>query len=367
MNEIESIAFYLPQFHPINVNDKKWGKGFTEWTNVAQAKPLYKGHIQPLLPSDLGFYDLRVPEVRIEQARLAEEAGIKAFCYWHYWFGNGRRVLERPFNEVLESGQPDFPFCLAWANGSWTGKWKGLGKQILIEQTYPGVEDYEQHFISLIPAFSDNRYYKVRGKNLFVIYGTHDLPDSSLFIETWRTLALKNNLPDFYFVGVKDAPLTNMEIYDGWIKNQPTIIGSLSHPGLFEKAIYKFTTLDLMKLIRYGTVRGPRIYPYKLYVKYSYNLPLSDKEYPNVLPNWDNTPRIAGNGMVLHGSTPDLYGVLLEKAITLVEKKENKLIFIKAWNEWAEGNMLEPSIQFGDQYLGITKSVLLKYNNIESE
>src|SRR3954453_14122667 len=140
------IAFHLPQFHPIAENDEWWGRGFTEWTNVAKAQPLFRGHEQPRLPADLGFYDLRVPETRKHQAALARAAGIEGFCYWHYWFGNGRRILERPFAEVLEAGEPDFPFCLAWANQSWTGIWHGNPKSVLMHQEYPGREDEAAHF-----------------------------------------------------------------------------------------------------------------------------------------------------------------------------------------------------------------------------
>ena len=160
------IAFYLPQFHPIPENDEWWGKGFTEWTNVAKARPLFRGHHQPLVPADLGFYDLRVPETREAQASLAREYGIEAFCYYHYWFA-GKRILERPFDEVLASGQPDFPFCLCWANQSWTGVWHGAPNKVLIEQTYPGQDDHRRHFEYLLPAFADRRYLRVEGKPVF--------------------------------------------------------------------------------------------------------------------------------------------------------------------------------------------------------
>ena len=166
------LAYYLPQFHPIPENDEWWGKGFTEWTNVGKAKPLFPGHYQPHVPADLGYYDLRVPETREAQAQMAREYGIEGFVYWHYWFGNGKRLLERPFNEVLESGKPDFPFALAWANETWSGFYHGLRdeKQILIEQTYPGEEDYIAHFNALLPAFKDKRYITCDGKPIFVIY-----------------------------------------------------------------------------------------------------------------------------------------------------------------------------------------------------
>src|SRR5215467_5970675 len=134
------IAFYLPQFHPIPENDVWWGKGFTEWTNVTKARPLFSGHYQPRLPADMGYYDLRVPEVREAQAQLARNAGIEGFCYYHYWF-DGKRLLERPFTEVVASGKPDFPFCLCWANQTWSGIWHGNPERKLIEQTYPGPED----------------------------------------------------------------------------------------------------------------------------------------------------------------------------------------------------------------------------------
>ncbi|MDJ0634982.1 MAG: glycoside hydrolase family 99-like domain-containing protein [Xenococcaceae cyanobacterium MO_188.B29] len=183
-NNIKAIAFYLPQYHPIPENDKWWGKGFTEWTSVAKAKPLFKDHYQPHLPADLGFYDLRLPEVRQAQADLAREYGIYGFCYYHYWF-NGKRLLERPFNEVLESGKPDFPFCLCWANENWTRRWDGQDREILIEQKYSVVDDRE-HIKSLISAFKDPRYIKIDGKPLFLIYRVNSLPDPSLTQKIWR-------------------------------------------------------------------------------------------------------------------------------------------------------------------------------------
>ncbi|MBR1455274.1 MAG: glycoside hydrolase family 99-like domain-containing protein, partial [Lachnospiraceae bacterium] len=190
------IAFYLPQFHPTPENDKFWGKGFTEWTNVAKAKPLFKGHHQPHIPADLGFYDLRMPEVRDAQAKLARDAGIEGFCYWHYWFGNGKQFLQKIFDEVVESGKPDFPFCVGWANHSWNNKnWVNtptFSKDYYIaEQTYPGAEDNEKHFYSLLKAFKDPRYIKVDGKLLFYIFAPLKFPNVSAFISQWNELAKK--------------------------------------------------------------------------------------------------------------------------------------------------------------------------------
>ena len=184
------LAFYLPQFHPIPENDEWWGRGFTEWRNVAKARPLYGRHYQPRIPADLGMYDLRVPETRAAQADLARAYGVEAFCYWHYWFA-GRRILERPFNDVLRMKEPNFPFCLAWANQTWTGIWHGLHDKILIEQTYPGREDYIAHFRAVLPAFLDDRYVRVDGKPLFYVYVPKELPNSREFTDLWRELALE--------------------------------------------------------------------------------------------------------------------------------------------------------------------------------
>ena len=173
--DIRPIAIYLPQFHPVPENDLWWGKGFTEWTNVVKAKPLFKDHYQPHLPADLGFYDLRVPEVREAQANLAREYGIFGFCYYHYWF-NGKRILEKPFEEVFESGKPDFPFMLCWANENWTRSWDGGNNEILLEQKYCH-EDDKKHIQSLIPYFKDKRYIKANGKPVIAIYRSTLLPD----------------------------------------------------------------------------------------------------------------------------------------------------------------------------------------------
>ena len=184
-NIIRPIAFYLPQFFPTKENDLWWEPGFTEWTNVARAVPLFKGQYQPRIPRDLGFYDLRVPETREKQVMLAKEAGIEGFCYWHYWFGNGRRLLADVFHDVVISGKPDFPFCLCWANHSWYKKtWDPTKPNtLLIEQTYPGTKDYEAHFYEMLPAFKDSRYMKVDGKLIFGVFAPNDIPDTNLFFD----------------------------------------------------------------------------------------------------------------------------------------------------------------------------------------
>ena len=195
------IAFHLPQYHPIPENDRWWGTGFTEWTNTAKAKPLFPDHYQPHVPSDLGFYDLRLPESRLAQAELARRYGIEGFCYYEYWFG-GKRLLERPFEEILDSKQPDFPFCICWANETWTGIWHGAPNRVLIEQTYPGLDDHKAHFASWQRAFNDSRYIKVDGKPVLVIYRPEKLPDAKQVTQFWRTLAQEGGFPGLYMIGV---------------------------------------------------------------------------------------------------------------------------------------------------------------------
>lgn len=347
---IRAIALYLPQYHPIPENDMWWGKGFTEWTNMAKAKPLFPGHHQPNIPADLGFYDLRLPETRLAQAELAKKYGIEAFCYYHYWFA-GKRILERPFNEVLESNEPDFPFCLCWANQTWSGVWHGAPNSILIEQTYPGIEDHKHHFQYLLRAFKDHRYLKVDGKPLFVIFQPRELPDSLRVTDCWRELALAAGLPGLYLVGQHNGS-------NDWI---PKVAGfdaiynvKLPKPWSQKKGLvgyFKRITKEYLPFLDF-----PSIHSYQKVVnKISFNQTKDVDTYPCVIPNWDNTPRSGTNGLVLYGSTPKVFRRHLQKSLDFVRNlpTERRFIFIKSWNEWAEGNYLEPDLRFGTQYLEV--------------
>jgi len=356
---VRLIAFYLPQYHPIPENDEWWGKGFTEWTNVAKAKPLFRGHYQPHLPADLGFYDLRVPETRTAQAEMAREYGIEGFCYWYYWFA-GKRLLERPFCEVLESGKPDFPFCLAWANQTWSGVWHGAPDKILIKQTYPDIEDYKSHFYAVLDAFADDRYVTIEGKPVFVVFVPHQLPEPRRFTDCWRDLAIKSGLKGLYFVGMGgQAWVPEKNGFDASILSQPGVFfsrQSRSH-NYFDKISKKLTGKDLKQLYREIYSR-PTVYLYRNVIKYLLPPLARDfEQYPCVIPNWDNTPRSFIRGVVFHNSTPELFRSHLREAIEQVVSREldKRLIFIKAWNEWAEGNYLEPDQRFGRAYLEVVK------------
>jgi lipopolysaccharide biosynthesis protein len=355
------IAFYLPQYHPIPENDLFWGKGFTEWTNVTKAKPLFPGHRQPNLPGDLGFYDLRVPEVRQAQADLARTYGIEGFCYWHYWFGDGRQVLERIFNEVLESGKPDFPFCLAWANETWNRSWHGEEEEILIEQKYPGEEDYRRHFEFLLKAFRDPRYVRVDGKPLFVIYNPEELPNPKAVITLWKKLAVEAGLPGLYVPGVC---LENFSLdesgLDARILPQPGLFMHLKadgwHPGIRPSLMVRAYRKIWNKI--YPALPFPRIYSYPKKAKMYVNLPrCDDREIPCVMSNWDNTPRCSKRGIRFIHATPEQYRMVLRKSIAEVADRppEHRLVFLKSWNEWAEGNQLEPDRRFGHGFLKATR------------
>jgi hypothetical protein len=358
-NKVRLVAFYLPQFHPIPENDEWWAKGFTEWTNVAKARPLFKGHHQPQVPADLGFYDLRVPEARAAQADMARRHGIEGFCYWHYWFA-GKRLLERPFQEVLGSGEPDFPFCLAWANESWTGVWNGQPNKILVEQTYPGEDDYVRHFHALLDAFCDDRYIRIDGKPLFVVYMPDSLPDPRRFTDLWNELAVKVGLQGIYFVGIVERPWSETPGFDAYTYHLP---------GTFLKTLPKRKLDRLVKTLRGRSVGGylgnhsrlPLTADYASLIDNALkSIRFGPGHYPSVLPNWDSTPRHGRKGLVLLDSSPELFRVHLREAIAVVQSREpnQRLIFVKSWNEWAEGNYLEPDSCFGDGYLEVIREEL---------
>ena len=378
------IALYLPQFHPIPENDKWWGKGFTEWTNVVKAKPLFKGHYQPHLPADLGFYDLRLPEVREQQAELAKEAGIEGFCYYHYWFGNGKELLERPFNEVLASGKPDFPFCLCWANHDWTNKtWtkgKTYKKDSMIMKMEYSTEDHVRHFNHLLPAFKDSRYIKVDGKPLFAVWAPKDIPEVKKFIELWQVLAKQNGLPGIHFVGYT----VNASGRSANNKNKLSLYETNKAADHYN-AILK---LGFDAVMSSGLSRGQAMCQSKLKMLIFYLMnktffPISNRcdyakamknyytkedswenVYPTLLPQWDRTPRAGIATNPLTHSTPEKFEKTIEKALDIIKEKqsEHQILFLKAWNEWGEGNYVEPDDKFGHGWLNAIKNAIKKFN-----
>ena len=295
----KALAFYLPQFHPIPENDEWWGKGFTEWTNVAQARPLFPGHYQPHVPGELGYYDLRIPEVREAQAELARSHGVFGFVYYHYWF-NGRRLLNRPFDEVLESGSPDFPFALCWANEKWTRTWDGESGRVLIAQEYSEADDLA-HIRWLASAFADPRYIKIDGRPLMLVYRPSDLPDPKRTTDLWRREAERLGFPDLYLCWV-----------EGW--SRPT--GGPEKFG-FDATVGFVEFLELRRLFTAeASMRGHRILDYVSTYEARLNRPPHPwKHFPAVTVGWDNTARHASNATLFESATPEHYRRWLAGAV----------------------------------------------------
>jgi lipopolysaccharide biosynthesis protein len=359
------LAFYLPQYHPIPENDHWWGQGFTEWTNVVKAKALFPGHHQPHLPSDLGFYDLRVPEVREAQADMAQRYGVSAFCYYHYWF-HGRRLLDRPFDEVLTSGRPDFPFCLCWANESWTRSWDGGDREVLMTQRH-SAEDDLAHIEHLLPAFQDRRYVRIGGKPLFLVYRTELLPDPIRTAEIWRERAHRTGIGDLYLVRVESfVSDTDPKAigFDAAVEFAPD--WRVLPAPRFRRERWDLLARVQHHLRRIGLIPklylNHSIYPYELLLNRMLNKPrVTYKRFSCVTPGWDNSARRARNSTIFCGSTPRLYENWLRTTIrdTLdTFQGDERIVFVNAWNEWAEGNHLEPDQLWGRAYLDATANAV---------
>lgn len=366
------IAFYLPQFHPVDINDKYWGKGFTEWTNVAKAKPLYPGHYQPQIPADLGFYDLRLPQVREAQAEMAREAGVEGFCYWYYWFGKGKKVLEMPINEVLKTKKPDYPFCIGWANHDWSNKtWQkssNFKKEIVfLKQEYLGKEDYTSFFYDVLPFFEDSRYIHIDNKPVLYIYDPESIPDQELFIDLWNELAIKNGLEGVYIIARANA-ISHIKIgkkkellsetADLYEKLMSKGYNALN-PDAFKRAelISRGALLKAKRIVqRKFTGYALHRYDYKKLMD-NYYMPEDRLEYiyPQIMPRKDKTPRAGRNALVYSGSTPELFRKYVRVALDCIKDKEyeHKVLFLNSWNEWGEGSYMEPDIRYGHQYLDV--------------
>lgn len=352
---LKPIAFYLPQFHPIPENDRWWGEGFTEWTNVKKAKPLFKNHYQPHVPTDLGYYDLRDEQVRIKQAELAREYGIYGFCYWHYWFGAGKRLLEKPAKDFLKSGKPDFPICFAWANQTWSGIWHGAPDRVLIRQEYLGKGDDESHFNEVLPYFMDSRYIRIDDKPLFLIYRPFDHPYLDEFIDHWNSLASKAGLKGIHFLGISYQRVNPFKNLSGFAFHDQFL--RKGKFNFFEKATKKLTKKypnEILSLLTKGCI----VTSYQELVKRTHNHKMELGNFPTLHTGWDNTPRSGKRGIVHHDFSLELLKVQLEKMIDSMNENQEPIFFIKSWNEWAEGNYLEPDLRFQKGKLETIKSVL---------
>jgi 2-polyprenyl-3-methyl-5-hydroxy-6-metoxy-1,4-benzoquinol methylase len=350
LTDIRLIAFLLPQYHPIPENDEWWGKGFTEWTNVAKAQPNFAGHYQPHRPADLGYYDLRLPEARQQQADLARAAGIHGFCYYHYWFG-GHRLLERPLNDVLALGEPDFPFCICWANENWTRRWDGLESAVLMAQKHSD-EDDAAFIRSLLPTLKDRRYIRINGRPLVIVYRMSLLPDPKRTANIWRSIAREAGLGELY--------LAYVQSFDSWARNEkpsdfnfdaavefpphgcgvPSTVPVQGLDPAFKGAIYDYPLTAQQTLMK-----GLPSYPM----------------FRGVMPSWDNTARKQHASHIFVNTSPDAYEEWLSQALRFTDtfaQGDERIVFINAWNEWGEGNHLEPDVKYGHAYLDATRRAL---------
>lgn len=350
---VRPIALYLSQFHQIPENDEWWGKGFTEWTNTRKAQPLFAGHYQPQIPGELGYYDLSDPAVLERQAALAREYGIHGFCFYYYWF-NGKRLLEKPIETMLASRHPDFPYCFMWANESWSRRWDGLGENILMAQEH-SYEDDLNFIRNLIPAFQDSRYIKINGRPLLIIYRIGKFTPQS--IEIWRDECRKAGLGEIYIA----ATLAPLPVEDSLGARDPRLFGcdaamefpphGVNAPVINERIKepvpdFQGKVLDYLEAAAHYISRPPAEYPV----------------FRGVMTAWDNTARRRNAAHVFYPHSPELYGYwltsIVEQTIQRHANPEERLIFINAWNEWAEGAHLEPDEQFGRRFLEETRKSL---------
>jgi len=358
---VRLIAFHLPQFYPIPENDEWWGPGFTEWRNVVRARPLFPGHYQPHLPADLGFYDLRLPETRAAQAEMAAAHGISGFCYYHYWF-NGRRLLERPVDEILRSGTPRLPFCLCWANENWSRRWDGQEHELLMAQSY-SPEDDRAHIRHLLPAFADDRYIRVDGRPLFLVYWMAALPDSRRTADIWREEAQRAGVGDLYLVAVESHDAVGDPRpygFDAAVEFAPEW-RAMGSPKYYTER-YDLRARVYRRLRQRGWL-SPAYWEHSIYSYQALAKRMAAKPDPGypwfrcITPAWDNSPRRREGAVILYGSNPDRYGAWLSRAMeqTLARPAAERLVFVNAWNEWAEGNHLEPDLRWGRGYLEATQ------------
>lgn len=343
MPSTKIIAFNLPQFHPIPENDQWWGAGFTEWRNVAKARPLFPGHRQPNLPGELGFYDMRLEETLEQQAELAAWGGIDAFCYYHYWFA-GRLLLERPLELILSRRNPSFPFCLCWANHTWTNHWVG-GSDVLIEQTYPGIEDHRNHYQYLRRFFEDPRYLRVEGKPVFALFAPGHMPGVSQWTEAFKRWAEEDGLGGLFLIALDHdrsllgqgfdalAPHTLNRALASYLKGSSRYYHAIRRSLRYPRWVVDYASLD--RFCENHLYDGLQL-------------------LPTAIPNWDNTPRVAWRGLVLSGSSPARFAAHLRRSVAGFQRPEGereRILFIKSWNEWAEGNYLEPDLLHGRGWL----------------
>lgn len=362
------IAIYLPQFHPIPENDNVWGKGFTEWTNVAQAKSLFRGHYQPRIPKDFGFYDLRMSEIREKQAEYARNAGIEGFMYWQYYFGRGKKLLELPFEEVLASGTPDYPFCLGWANHSWQTKtWKRdssmkEGSTMIMEQFYEGVNQYKDHFCYNLPAFQDKRYMTVDGKPIFVIWNPIDHKEEiSTLISIWQKLAKDHGLKGIYFIARQVLGTKPSELFEMGFDSlyQERVANAMKGAEKYTWLSRKWENFKIKTGLHFGLDKHDFAKCYKRLVNDDAR---QEQIIPTLVCGYDRSPRAGRKAQIFYNFTPESWKKHVLDVLSYVQKKpyEKRIVMLKSWNEWGESNYIEPDLKYGSAMLDVLREALLE-------
>lgn len=375
------IAFYLPQFHDIPENDEWWGKGFTEWVNVKKAKPLFEGHHQPRVPLNKNYYDLTDDTTQIWQADIAKKYGVYGFCYYHYWF-NGKLVLERPMEQMLANKDIDIPFCVCWANEPWTKAWVGK-KEVILPQFYGGEKEWKEHFDYLLPFLKDDRFIKVDGKLLVVIYRAEVIPDLNKMLDYWNRLAKEAGIPEltYAYQDMTFDLITDKDDrhFDYNIEFQPSYAWMDMHSKSKVKSSKAWSFLRSLKRKVYTKFEKSAGFDLERYFQNGkkessveianyddvWNAvlerkPKTKKDVPGAFVGWDNTPRKENRGRVYVGDTPEKFEKYLKKQIIRARDEYKKdMIFMYAWNEWAEGGYLEPDERSGYGYLEAIRNALV--------
>lgn len=379
------IAFYLPQFHNIPENDEWWGDGFTEWTNVKKAKSLYPGHVQPKVPINNNYYNLLDDDVKEWQAKLARDYGIYGFCYYHYWF-NGKMLLEKPMEQMLNNHSIDIPFCICWANEAWSKAWIGNEKKTLITQKYGGEKEWEEHFNYLLGFFKDERYILKDNKPVIVIYRPEVIEHLKEMLEYWSNLAKEagfDGLTTMCTSGSTDLSYTDrFDLFDNIIEWQPHM-AKTKNPVIIQSGLKKHISDLKMKLrIKYEMLFGValsrsklsrdkenggiRFFDYDDVWKQIIKMkPISKKSLPGAFVRWDNSPRYGERATIIKGESPEKFGKYMSQQIRHAKEEYNTdFMFMYAWNEWAEGGYLEPDEEHGYEYLEAVRSALIENNEM---
>jgi lipopolysaccharide biosynthesis protein len=374
MTDIKYFTFYLPQYHSIPENDAWWELGFTEWSNVRRATKRFNSHFQPVIPGELGYYDLSDIDIQRKQSELARQYGVDGFVYYSYWFGNGKQLLQKPAEQLLVNKDIQQPFCFCWANETWKGVWFGASQgKTLIEQSYPGLNDLKAYFKYLLPFFIDERYIRINEKPLFIVYIADNLPDKSMFLDVFREFAFKSGLKGLHILSARSKnPKADIDIgFDGIIGAEFSKLRyAYQNPSRNRYQRFMRNMMDAVGLghnLDFETRHKPLVLDYESAVKFLIPDLVNDFDYhPVAVPNWDNSPRSGNRSMVFANSTPEKWADHLFQQSKYALNNVNPVVFIKSWNEWAEGNYLEPDARYGRSYLEKTLVSKLRASAFES-